>query len=165
MRSAIALALVLTCGLSAHAQDKKYTSTDGKFKAAFPGGKVQTDERNAGGLTIHSVSSEQRGRAFVVLYMDLPVAVPEDQIKELFDGTEKGVTMEGDAKLLSSINMTFGPNKLPAREILVKSDDRIMRSVIILHKKRLYMVLAGGPDSFSTNKDVYAFFESFEITK
>jgi len=27
------------------------------------------------------------------------------------------------------------------------------------------MVLAGGPDSFSTNKDIYTFFESFEITK
>ncbi|MCI0703781.1 MAG: hypothetical protein L0241_22205 [Planctomycetia bacterium] len=165
MRSAIALSLILAFGAGAQAQEKKFTSQDGRFKATFPTAKVMENEQDVGGITLYSFGTESRGRAFLVMYMDFPIVIKGNMVKELFDGTQEGAAKEGDGKLLSSINTTFGPKKLPAREILIKNDEKIIRTLLVLDGKRMYMIMAGGMDSFTTNKEAFAFFESFEITK
>jgi hypothetical protein len=165
MRSAIALVAVLGFALGVSAQDRKYESEDGRFKAAFPGGKPKESNKDSGNITMYTIGTEVKGRAFLVMYADFPDAVKQVPTKTLFDGAEKGAVKENGGKLLSSVDMTFGKDKLPAREILVKKDNNIIRTVMILNDTRLYLLIAGGPDSFATNKEVYGFFDSFEITK
>ena len=148
--------------MNAAAQDPKpYESRTGKFKVVFPGGaKPKTSERDLGKLTQYSFQVETKRRAFDVTYFDLPASI---EAKKLFDLSEKGAV--GKDKLLSSIDTTFGRDKLPCREILIKKDQLILRMVMVLADDRLYLLTVGGPEDFTTSKEAYAFYETFEITK
>ncbi|MCI0703782.1 MAG: hypothetical protein L0241_22210 [Planctomycetia bacterium] len=162
MRLLLAGVVLAVWASTVGAQDKKpFVSKAGQFKVTFPGGaKPKATERDLGKLTQYSFNTEVKRRAFDVTYFDLPATV---EAKKLFDISEKGAA--GKDKILSSVDGTFGPDKLPSREILIKKDALLLRMVMILADDRLYLLTVGGPDDFTTSKEAYAFFETFEITK
>ena len=141
-------------------EPKPYTSKTGKFTATFPDGKEpKKSERDLGNVIQYGFQVETKHRAYDVTYFDLPAAV---ESKKLFDLSEKGAV--GKNKLLASREITFGKDKLPAREILIKTDTILLRMVMILNDQRLYLLTVGGPDDFTTSKEAFAFFESFSLT-
>jgi hypothetical protein len=161
MRLLLSGGLVLVLVATAPADEPKpFESKDGKFKAAFPGGKPKESQRDLGKTTQYGFQVEVNSRAFDVTYFDLPAAVEAAKLYEL---AEKGAV--GKDKLLSSREITFGKDKLPAREVLILKNDILVRMVMVLAGERLYLLTAGGPDDFTTGKQAFAFFESFALTK
>jgi hypothetical protein len=151
--------------LAAAAQDKKYESKDGKYAVAFPAAP-ETEAKKAGDVTLHSATAQGAGAVFVVTYSDLPVkaAKPADV---LADG-EKELVAGFKAKA-SGKETTFGPDKLPAREVTgelaVDMTALHLRATLVLSGGRLYQVLAVGTKEAVTGKAGDAFFASFELKK
>ena len=165
MRRSIALAVLLLAPFSATAADKKYESESGKYKAAFPAGDVKENTGTAGGLATQQSILQAKGREFEVLFADLPEAAKTLDPKVIFDGGEQGALKDNKRKRLASITFEYGADKLPAREFTVKEGKVVARAVMILKDNRLYVLTMTGPDNFTTAKEAYTFFESFEFTK
>ena len=165
MRAAIGVVAVLAgCGLAV-AADGKYESKDGKFKVAFPkDAKVKTVDQTAGATKINMFVADGGDKAHLVMVMSLPDEVKTVPAKTLLDKVEKGPAQKG-GKLISTRDMTFGPDKLPAREVQIEKDGKNNRLWIIIAGTRLYMVSVAGKGDYATTKEATAFLESFEITK
>lgn len=163
MRPLLAVAILVAFTPGVWAEDKKHESKDGKFTIVFPGKPTETVEMS-GGQKSPKVALESKGRVFEVLYVDLPEAAKNIPPKTIFDGGEKAALNNGK-KLVSSTDFKFGADKLPAREIAVLEGDRMHRAVMIQRDLRFYVIAVGGPNTFTTAKEAYAFFESFELGK
>lgn len=163
--------LVVCAGGLVRAQDDddepmKYKSKEGKFAVAFPAGskpKVQTQD--ASGIEVKIYMVDKGDKAYAVMTMLLPEGAEDLPPKTLLDGGQKGAVEKSGAKLLKAKDMSFGPKKLPAREVLVEKDGNQLRAYLIIDGRRVYMVLIGGPDDFASGKEATAFLKSFEITK
>lgn len=161
MRLVLAGIVLAAFAVNASAEDAKpYVSKSGKFKILFPDGAEP--KASVGGMNkdryVFQVETKQR--FFDVTYFDFPDSV---DAKTVFDAGEKGAVET--AKVLCSLDGTFGRDKFPSREIAVRKDKVFVRVVMILADKRFYVLTVGGPEDFTTSKEAYAFFETFEITK
>ncbi len=166
MRAILAATLVVACTGFVQGQDEdKYVNKAGKYSIAFPDGvKVKTMDQDSGGLKMYTASGEAKGNAYVVMYADFPAAVADVPTKVLFDGAEKGAVGEG-GKLVSSKDLTHGPKKLPAREIVINKDGSKLRTRLVLSGTRLYIVIVGGEKDFADSDEAKDFIKSFEVTK
>ncbi len=166
MRTLLAVA-VMTLGVGGlvAADEKKFESKDGKFKATFPAEPKEIKQKASGLDLVITIVEKDKG-GFAVIYSDMPAdVVKAAPAKKLLEGGEKGLVDNFKAKVTKSKETTFGKQKYPAREILGEKDDLHLRVTIILADNRLYQVFVVGPKDMVTGKGADAFFESFEITK
>jgi hypothetical protein len=147
---------------------KLFASTDGRYKglAAGPVKTETTDVKTPGGtrkLTLDSVQLPG-GIVFLVTYIDVPDDVakadPGPRLDRVRDAN-KGV----DGKLISDKATTIGPEKWPARDILIEKRTGFVRNRIVAAGTRLYQVMIEGPKEFVESKDADRYFDSFEVTK
>ncbi|MCS6863528.1 MAG: hypothetical protein RMJ56_00015 [Gemmataceae bacterium] len=153
--------------LTSFAADKdKYQSKAGKFAIQFPAGeKVVTDTKKAGGnIDMHFAVVEKNGQTYIAMYMDLPEAAKEVPSKTILDGAEKGSVSQGGGKVESSKDIEFGKEKLPGREFVTDKDGTKVKTRVIIHKTRVYIIVVGGSNDFITREGT-KFLDSFEITE
>jgi len=145
-----------------------YATADGRYKVLFPGPvktetsqiKTPTGDRT---LTFESVKLSERV-TFMVTYIDVADDVakgpPGPRLDKVRDGN-KGA----DGKLISEADATVGPEKYPARDIVVGKPTTFLRNRVVLAGNRLYQVMVQGPQEFVGSKVVDRYFDSFEVTK
>jgi len=176
-----ALCMVLACHAATTAQEpntkqepkakakaKKYVDKPGGFTVAFPGKPKQseTELKTAAGksiLNINSVESKE-GNAFMVMWNDFPIEVEEDNLGKVLDGAVDGVSKKGE--IVTKKNTKFGPDKIPAREVVMDAKEGIrFRILIVMRESRLYQVMVAGPDEFADTDKAKDFVKSFEFSK
>jgi hypothetical protein len=170
MRCILAVGLVMAITSLGAATDEKYTSKDGKFAVAFPkGAKVKTDEKQIGELTMKLTMKltmiDSDGVLYGVVYIDVAKDETGKGAKVLFDAIEQGLVRSSGAKVTSSKEIEFGPDKYPGRDVLSEKDGQIGRLRVVFAGERVYVVMLRGPDDFAKSKAGSAFIDSFEITK
>lgn len=166
MRGAFTAVAVLAAVSAAAADDKKYESKDGKFAIAFPAGKeVKTQTQEQGGVKLQIAGVEEKDKARMVMFFDLPAQAKDAPVKTLMDAMQKGALDKSGGKLVKATETTFGAGKLPARDLMMEKDGNKIRTLLVLDGVRVYMVLVGGPKDFATEKEAAAFVESFELKK
>lgn len=157
-----ALVLALTAG-TAFAEGEKYTSKEGRFMVAFPkGAEPKTHKSEKGPGALNAVLAENQGTLYGVAYGD----VPEAELKNLsafFDSVERGLVGRTGAKVAERKEVTFGPDKLPARELLTERDEAQGRLVMVVNGTRIYAIMLRGSKEFIGSKEAAAFVASFEI--
>ena len=182
MRLLAASALMLFA-VSAQADEPKpfdLKSKDGRFTVTFPSKPMETTQKVplAGTdkeITVtNHVVEVGKGAAFIVAYNDYPEGVlapePQDTLKGVRDGN-----MGPNAKLGQDKEGTFGPNKLPMREITFtknSKDDKgnditlHFRNKLILDGTRLYQVMIVADNAKTlTNDTAKTYYESFKLAK
>lgn len=161
-------ALLLGWGVTASsAADKdKYQSAAGKFAIQFPAGeKIFTDTKKAGGnIDMHFAVVEKDGQTYIAMYMDLPKEAKDVPPKVILDGAEKGAVDQSGGRVESSKDIEFGKNKLPGREFVTDKDGAKVKTRVIIHQTRVYMLAVGGSQEFLTQEGT-KFLDSFEITE
>jgi len=98
--------------------------------------------------------------------MDMPEKVTMIPLKQFMDGATDGAVKNTSGKVLSSIDFKFGPQKYPARDIIIEKDGNKIRSQMILVKTRFYVLVtggAGGEKDFATTEEADRFFDTFKI--
>lgn len=150
-----------------------YVSKEGKFSARFPANlDIKIAEEESGILKTHTFLCEVKNarneidHSFCAGYLDVPPMALERPLKQIMDGSTEGAIRQSGGRLLSSTDLTFGPQKYPMRDILVEKDGIQFRTRTILVKSRLYvMVVVGSEDekNFATTPVADRFFETFKI--
>lgn len=166
MRTVLAVvAVVVAAGLSTAQDPKPFTSKEGKFKIAFPdGAEVKTNEQKAGGQNMYVTHAESKGNVFMVMCMDFPPEVTKLESKMLFDLVQGGVAQKG--KIVGTPkDLTVGKGKLPAREFVVDTDGKQMKTRLVQSETRIYILVVGGTGEFASGKDAQKFLDSFDVTK
>jgi hypothetical protein len=150
--------------------DKKpvaFASKEGRFSVALPARPAEKSNKlktPAGEVPIHMFLVDLKDRAFVVSYNDYP-AVDADAQKVLagvIEGNAKGVK----GKVAASEAFAFGKKEYPGRAATIEfggEKKQVYRVRAYLAGKRLYQVIALGPDDFARSKPVDEFFRSFAI--
>ena len=148
---------------------EKFTNKEGRFSVLFPG-KPQTQKQKtptaAGDIefTMNLVAIGNDA-AFIVSFNDYPVAVKNADANKILEGVRDGNKGQ-DGEILDDDAIKFGPDKLPARSILIKkSNGTYMKNMMILKGIRLYQVMVVGKKSIIESKEVEKFYKSFEVTK
>ncbi|MBA4063972.1 MAG: hypothetical protein C0501_09725 [Isosphaera sp.] len=147
---------------------KPYASTDGRYKAVFPGPvTTQTvpvkDEK--GELTVVVDSVELlAGTSFLVTYVDAPAEFakqpPGPRLDKVRDGN-KGA----DGKLVEEKDVAVGAEKYPGRDVLIEKPGGHLRNRIVIAGNRLYQVMVQGPKDVVLSPSADRFLASFEVTK
>lgn len=158
-----------TAGLAADRPEyKQFASAAGRYKVLFPGAvKTETQDLKSElgplKLTIDSVEFGDDA-IFCVTFLDYPEAAttgdPVKRLDKIRDGN-KGAK----GKVLSEKAVTIGPEKFPAREVLIEKPDAVVRNRIVLAGPRMYQVMIEGPKAFVTSADADRFFDSFQVTR
>lgn len=175
-----ALVMALACHAATTAQEpntknkqepkakaKKYVDKPGGFSVAFPGKPKQdtTEMKTAAGKsTLHINAVEKDENAFMVMWNDFPVVVEEENLGKVLDGAVDGVSKKGE--IVSKKNTKFGPDKIPAREVVMDTKEGLrFRILIVMRESRLYQVMVAGKDEFADTDKAKDFVKSFEFTK
>jgi hypothetical protein len=162
-----AVVVVVAAGL-ATADDKKYTSKEGKFAVQFPADlKLKSDKKEQGILTLVSTVGDDKdaGTTYGVIYAELPAAIKNVPPKTILDGAAKGAADKSGGKLLETKDIEFGPNKLPGRDLILEKDGNKVHVKVIVAETKLYVVIVGGKKDFATSKEATNYIDSFELTK
>ncbi len=150
--------------LAADPEPKEFASKEGKYKATFPA-KVETKETKGkdGKLTTYAATAQPKpGSVYTVSYFDFDKDIPEKLSKDFLAAIAGGIK----GKAVSDKEVTFGKDKLPAREAVYELPKVFLRQLIILDGRRVYQVIVAGPNQDTvTSKDADKFVESFQITK
>ena len=150
-------------------KDGNFISKAGRYSIAFPDTpKEQMTEVPLMGtdkkITVHNqVVEVGKTAALIVAYNDYPAGVlspdPQDTLQGVRDGN-----MAPNGELLAESKGTFGPKKLPMREITFTKGKVHFRSRIILDGTRLYQVMIVAEDEKTlTNEAAKKYFDSFKI--
>ena len=168
MRLMIAAVMVLCAVGLAAADDKKYTSTEGKFVVQFPANlKVQTDKKEQGGLLLFITSGEDKnaGTGYGVLYTELPPALKKLRPNVILDRAAKAAADKCGGRTIEAKDIEFGPNRLPGRDLILEKDGDRVHAKIIVAETTVYVVLVCGKQDFATSKDATNYIDSFELTR
>jgi hypothetical protein len=147
---------------------KPYASSAGRYKVLFPG-PVKTDTREVkadfGTLNITLDTVELPGEVtFLVTHLEYPAAAPKMEPAKRLDKVRDG-NKGADGKVLAEKELTVGPDKHPAREVLIEKPSAVIRNRIVVAGDRLYQVMLQGPKDYVTGADADRFFDSFEVTR
>ncbi|MFO0814908.1 MAG: hypothetical protein U0796_16935 [Gemmatales bacterium] len=164
----ISIASMVDAQGDASAKKGKFVSEKGRFSVKFPGrvrSQVQEVE-TAFGKMKSNIEAFTLGQnmMLMVVYCDLPPAAKADPstVFENIKPSAKGF----DGVIVKDEGLTFGPDKLPARRLLVRKENNMMvRNLIILKDERIYQVIVMGPGGLIGEKRAEEFVSSFEITK
>jgi hypothetical protein len=147
---------------------KLFASTEGRYKILFPG-PVKTDTVQAktgkGEVTVTIDSVELRaGTSFLVSFVDAPDDAarqpPASRFEKVRDAN-KGT----DGKVVDEKDQVVGPEKFPARDVLIEKPSGWIRNRIVIAGNRLYQVMIQGPKEVVTSPSADRFLASFEVTK
>jgi hypothetical protein len=145
----------------------KYVSEKGKFAVKFTG-KVRTAEQQSdtayGKITTHVTSAQvEQNVTFLVVYSEVPASARSDTAALLdnIKASSKGL----DGVIARDEALSFGPDKLPGRKIIVRKESSILRSMIILKNDRVYQVIIISQGGMFGDPRAEEFFSSFEFTK
>jgi hypothetical protein len=170
MRLLLVLTAVAIAVPSLPAQPEKgkpFHSPNGRYTADFPSRPREEVQKLTIGkeeVHVHSAAVDGKGFAFLVMWNDMPEAALNPPAKTILDGAVKGATNKGT--VTEDKELTFGPGKLPARQIVLDTKEGVrFRILIILKDRRLYQVMAGGTKEFAASPKAEAFLKSFELTK
>jgi hypothetical protein len=165
------LTLLAVAAVSADDSFRSYTTVDGRFTVRMPiGPKTERKQLAVGnGVSVPVVTTKADGRdglVFAVVYADYPpdLNVPADK---LLTGAVTGLKGK-DGKLTSDKSFRFGPDKLPAREVVIEAGNRARNAVrahLIVADQRLYQVMVTGPKAAVANRSADEFLKSFELTR
>lgn len=165
-------AAVFFAGAAGAQPGEMYASPEGKYTVKFPGkpkvAPPQTTKSAIGDLRVNVATyATADANVYMVSYTDFPAAaVKAENHKTLFDGVQDGVK-GSKGELVSEKELTFGPDKLPARELIVDKDKgkQRVRLRVVLRDNRLYQVAVIGTAEFVSGKDATAFIDSLDLTK
>jgi len=150
-------------------KDGNFVSRAGRYSVAFPDTpKAQTSEVPLMGtdkkITVHNqVVEVGKTAALIVAFNDYPVGVLSPDAQDTLQGVRDG-NMAPNGKLLEESKGTFGPKKLPMREITFTKGNIHFRSRIILDGTRLYQVMIVAEDAKTlTNDAAKKYLDSFKI--
>ncbi|MFO0802153.1 MAG: hypothetical protein U0791_03375 [Gemmataceae bacterium] len=150
-------------------KDGNFVSKEGRYSIAFPDTpKPQMNEVPLAGtdkkITVHNqVVEVGKSLAMIVAYNDYPAGVLSPDAQDVLQGVRDG-NMGPEGKLLEETKGTFGPKKLPMREITFTKNNIHFRSRIILDGTRLYQVMIVAEDAKSlTNDAAKKYFDSFKL--
>ena len=166
------IALVGGLGLTADAADapeyKPFASSAGRYKVLFPGAvKTETrDVKTDRGVLKLTLDSVEFGDdvTFVVTHIDYPEEVAKADAAKRLDKVRDGCKGP-DGKVAAERAIEVGPEKLPAREVVIEKPDVVIRNRIVLAGGRMYQVMIEGSKEFVTSRDADRFFDSFEVTR
>jgi hypothetical protein len=170
MRLLAATLILAVCATAPADDDKAFVlkSKDGRFSVTFPGKPTEstkqvplkgTDQE----ITVKNHVLEVGKSAFIVAYNEYPAGVLAPKGQDVLKGVRDG-NMGGGGKLVMEKIGTFGPNKLPMREVTFTKDKLHFRNKIILDGTRLYQVMIVSESANSlTNDAAKAYYESFKI--
>ncbi|MFO0822221.1 MAG: hypothetical protein U0792_03745 [Gemmataceae bacterium] len=169
MTRPVLLLLVLVPTVALGQGTDSYSSKDGMFTAQFPGKpKENTQKRNTplGQLQVAATTFAMAdGSAFLVSYTDFPPGtVTATTRASLFDGARDALAAS-KGKVISEKQLEFGPEKLPARELVVQMGDDQAIFRLVLRGDRIYHVAVMGKTAFVSGAKATKFLASFEITK
>lgn len=170
MRTRMFALIALAAGLGAVAAADKpayqqFASAAGRYKVLMPGA-VTTETKDVKADLKLTIDSAEFGAdvLFCVTFLDVPEDVakadPVKRLDKVRDGN-KGTT----GKLLSEKALEVGPDKHPAREVVIEKPDGVVRNRIVLAGTRMYQVMIEGPQAFVTSADADRFFDSFQVTR
>lgn len=160
--------LAILGAAAAQVDFKQYASTDGRYKVLFPG-PVKTDkvEVMAGKdtviVTVDSVEL-RGGTTFIVTHSDAAKDVAQSPAGPRIDkvrDANKGET----GKVLEEKEITVGPEKYPARDLLIQTPAGCVRNRVVVAGARLYQVMVRGEKDVVTSASADKFLASFEVTK
>ena len=164
MTRPLALMLLFVVPVLAQQPDK-FRSDAGKYAVQFPvkpTERKQTAKGPTAEITIHIAEAEGMTGGLLVIWNEI-AAKPLDPQKVL---TGVAKAQEDKGKVVSDKATAFGPDKHPARELVVdtKEGPRV-RSLLIVANGRLYQVVASGANEFVGGKVADDFTKSFELLK
>jgi hypothetical protein len=169
MTRPVLLLLVLVPTIALGQGTDSYSSKEGRFSVQFPGKpKENTQKRNTplGQLQVVATTFAMAdGSAFLVSYTDFPPGTATAETRgSLFDGAREALAA-GRGKVVTEKQLDFGPDKLPARELVVQMGDDQAIFRLILRGDRIYHVAVMGKAAFVSGEKATKFLASFEITK
>lgn len=147
---------------------KDYTSRDGRFTIKMPNDpttQTQETKSKTGTLKIHLVAAApSESSACLVTYNDYPDEELKAGVEKLYDTTRDG-NVKNFGKLLSEKKVELGPDKIPGREILLRSSDgeATYRNRMFLVKNRFYQVVIYGADNYAKSKEADEYLDSFRL--
>src|SRR5438874_244490 len=166
MKTLLGSVVFLLFSGGAFAADKDYTSEDGKYAVSFLAkARYRSGSIKESGITSPFIEAKVKDNYQKVMHFDLPEAARDVATDKLFDGGVDGEVNKTKGKLLSSKDLKWGPDKLPARDFVLEIGKHTTRYRIIRNDLRFYILIAGGPDEYGTGDEAKAFFDSFELTK
>jgi hypothetical protein len=147
---------------------KPYASTDGRYKAVFPG-PVTTQtvpvKGDKGDLTVVVDSVELlAGTSFLVTYVDAPAEFAKQPAGPRLDKVRDG-NKGADGKVVSEKDVAVGAEKYPGRDVLIEKPTGHLRNRIVIAGNRLYQVMVQGPKDVVLSPSADRFLQSFEVTK
>jgi hypothetical protein len=160
--------LVATGLATAQVEFRIYASSDGRYKVLFPGAvksesiQVKMDKTDVK-VTVDSVEL-RAGTAFLVTYVDATEEVAKAPPGPRFDKIRDANKGES-GKILEDKEVTFGDDKLPARDVLIEHPMVCIRNRIIFAGPRIYQVMIQGTKEVVTSPSADRFLASFEVTK
>jgi hypothetical protein len=175
MRRLLVFGLLLIVGCDrAATTPTPVTSAEGHYSVTFPGPPKAREESVPTPIgPIKTISNEWKhptiDRMHGISYADYPVKRSQFDVKKGLDGAVEGAAKNAEAKVREDRKFEFGPNKLPAREVLMQHNTKSvwLKGKIILDTKamRMYVVMVAGGKEYVTGPESDAFFESFALTK
>ena len=139
-------------------------SDGGRYVVAFPvkanppvDREVVTD---AGTLAVTTQRVESGGVQFAVSYTDYPDSFRRASGKDILDGAAKALAADGSAGVTP-----FTQNGVPGRTVAVSGGENEVRARLYLDGRRLYVVVACGPQRAMRGSAAEAFIGSFGISK
>lgn len=149
---------------------KPYTPSDASFKVLFPDKPTEENySRNINGelWTGITLLSKYKNHAYAVEYIDLRMVITEDNAQKVLERFFEGVIGKGEKVLLKeSISVGRNPAINFVSHIAKNEDlpvDAIQRGVLVLRKKRLFIVWAASPATEKVTYDIREFLDSFQL--
>jgi hypothetical protein len=150
--------------------DDPFTSADGKFQVKFPG-KPKTEAKTLAvgdgrSVPVTTTKATTRELVYAVVVADYPPELTAPAAKRL-DGARDN--MKGrDGVLKADKAVSFGPHKLPAREVTVRAGEKGkngVRAVLIADGDRLYIVQVAGTWTALESAAADEFLNSFAVVR
>lgn len=143
----------------------EFVSTEGRFKASFPG-KPREKSQSVLGMKIKMFTVEESDGTMGVAYLDVPEKnlKTSKQIEESLTNARNGMLKNVNAKLIKEDRITLS-GKYPGREIRaeVSSKNIEMYSSIYLVNGRAYQVLIMGKTHWLESDKARKFLNSFAL--
>ncbi|MBL8822456.1 MAG: hypothetical protein JNJ77_07715 [Planctomycetia bacterium] len=143
----------------------EFVSTEGRFKASFPG-KPREKSQSVLGMKIKMFTVEESDGTMGVAYLDVPEKnlKTSKQIEESLTNARNGMLKNVNAKLIKEDRITLS-GKYPGREIRaeVSSKNIEMYSSIYLVNGRAYQVLIMGKTNWLESDKARKFLNSFAL--
>ena len=167
----ISIPLLLKSGKSANAASynwQDYTPDDMAFTVSMPGEPKNTTMAR-GPVEIHmSTVGMSKQTAFAVMYLDLPPESVNMPVDRLFDAAMQSMKQRQEVTVLNRKDITLDGHK--GIELAIKPPESagpVGTGVCRIYwvPPRLYVLVAGGPDSSEASAARIRFLDSFKLLK